>query len=192
MGREYELKFRADDAALEAVRLAYGEFNRIDMETVYYDAPGRPLGSRFWTLRRRLENGEAVCTLKTSAQNGGRGEWEVLCGDIVRAVPLLVEKGAPAEVSELVSAGLEPVCGARFTRLAKTLEVPGGRVELALDKGVLLGGGNELPFAEIEAELKEGPDTAADAFAKDLAERFGLVPEKLSKFRRALLLSQQV
>ena len=38
-------------------------------------------------------------------------------------------------------------------------------------------------------ELKEGTDEAAIAFAKALAEEFGLVPEAKSKFARAMALA---
>ena len=85
--------------------------------------------------------------------------------------------------------GIVPVCGARFTRLAKQLEIPGGTVELALDQGVLMGKGKELPLAEVEVELKEGSDEAAVAFAKALAEEFCLIPEEKSKFARAMALA---
>ena len=80
-------------------------------------------------------------------------------------------------------------CSARFTRLAKQIEVPGGKVELALDQGVLIGKGKELPFAEVEVELKEGSDDVAADFAKALAEEFGLIPESKSKFVRAMALA---
>ena len=62
-------------------------------------------------------------------------------------------------------------------------------MELALDRGVLLGGGKELPFAEAEVELKQGRDGDAVAFATELAARFGLIPEPKSKLRRALSLA---
>ena len=190
MGREYELKYRASDEQLEAVRQSFGDFTEIRMETVYYDGPGSPLGELRWTLRRRMENETSVCTLKTGLRDGSRGEWEVHCGDIAAAVPMLIAAGAPEELAELTAQGVAPVCGARFVRLAKRVPVDGGEVELALDWGVLTGGGRELPFREIEAELKTGPDTAADDFAAVLSSRFGLEPEPLSKFRRALTLAQ--
>ena len=62
-------------------------------------------------------------------------------------------------------------------------------MELALDQGVLLGRGKELPFAEVEVELKEGSDEVALAFAKALAEEFHLTEEPKSKFVRAMTLA---
>lgn len=190
MGREFELKMQAEAAQLEAVRKAYGSFETIRMETTYYDTPSGALGARRWTLRRRLENGVWVCTVKTDLTDGGRGEWELQCDDIREAVPQLAALGAPAELVSLTAEGLVPTCGARFTRLAKQVSSGSSTVEIALDQGVLLGGGRELPFAEIEVELKSGSDAEAVAFAQALSARFGLVRQIKSKFRRAMELAQ--
>jgi inorganic triphosphatase YgiF len=61
---------------------------------------------------------------------------------------------------------------------------------LALDSGVLIGGGRETPLCEVELELKEGNQEAMVLYARILAAKFGLVPERKSKFRRALELAQ--
>ena len=61
-------------------------------------------------------------------------------------------------------------------------------MELALDAGILMGGGQEIPLCEVEVELKSGSVQLCDTFAKMLASRFGLQPEPHSKFRRALAL----
>jgi len=66
--------------------------------------------------------------------------------------------------------------------------MPEGIVELALDEGILMGGGKEIPLCEVEVELKSGDIRFCDLFAKTLAARFGLTPETKSKFRRALAL----
>ena len=63
-------------------------------------------------------------------------------------------------------------------------------MEIALDEGVLLGGGRELPIREVEVELKSGSEEAAVAFAKELAAAYGLLPENKSKFRRAQMLAK--
>ena len=78
----------------------------------------------------------------------------------------------------------------KFTRQAKTIVLEGCTVELALDRGILLGGGKELPLCEVEVELKSGSEDAAVDFAMALRREFGLQPEKKSKFRRALALAR--
>lgn len=187
MGREYELKFRADPDTLQAIRAKFGDFTPITMATTYFDTPDLALGRRRWTLRRRLENGVSVCTAKVPLPDGSRGEWEVSCLTIQEAVPELCKLGAPEELLALPQ--LQASCGARFTRLSSQLHLPGCTVELDLDQGVLLGGGRELPFAEVEVELKDGSELTCTAFAQALAREFVLAPEPKSKLQRALALA---
>ena len=189
MGREFELKYRADRKTLAAIRESFSGFVSIDMETAYFDTPVADLARRRWTLRRRLENGKSVCTVKTPGPDGSRGEWETENSSIGDAVAELCKLGAPVELAQLTRDGVSQVCAARFTRLAATLTPPGCVVELALDQGCLLGGGKELPFAEVEVELKDGSREAAVAFARELAGKFRLEPEPASKVQRALALA---
>ena len=189
MGREFELKYRATEEQLKNIEAIFGGFREIRMETTYYDAPDGIFSRLHWTLRRRMENGVSVCTLKSNLSDGSRGEWEVEWGDILSAVPRLIAMGAPKELEEYTRDGVSPTCGARFTRKALTLAAGDGTVELALDQGQLLGGGQALPFAEVEVELKQGRDEDAVAFAQALAARFGLTQEPKSKLRRALELA---
>ena len=191
MGREFELKYRADAGVLAAIQKKFGEFTAITMETAYYDTQDSLLNRLHWTLRRRYENGVSVCTLKTPAAGGGRGEWEVQAPDIAAALPLLQQLDTPEGLRIFTADCLVLSCGARFTRLAKSVEIPGAVVELALDRGVLLGGGQELPFAEMEVELKDGSEEAATRFAQALAAEFSLVPEHKSKHARAVALAGQ-
>ena len=82
------------------------------------------------------------------------------------------------------------VCGAKFLRQAAPVTFRDSQLEIAVDKGLLLGGGKELPLIEIEVELKEGNPEDAVAFGALLVSRFGLVAESRSKFRRALALAK--
>ena len=191
MGREFELKYRATPDVQTQISAAFGgRFESISMETTYYDTPDRVLAAQRYTLRRRMENGVSVCTVKTPAGDHGRGEWECVCSRIEDSVLMLCQLGAPQSLQTQTEAGLVPICGARFTRLAKTVSLDGCSVELALDRGILLGGSREEALCEVEVELKSGPEAAAEVFAAELAEKFGLVPEDKSKFRRALALAE--
>ena len=188
MGYELELKFACSADTLSAIASNVGSFTPVKMETTYFDTPDGALSARFITLRQRLENGNSVCTVKTPAQENLRGEWEVACSDIVQAIPMLCKLGAPKELLSLTAPGLTPVCGARFTRLAKTLPLERCSIELALDSGILSGGGKELPFFEVEVEWKGGNQEDAILYARQLAALYGLQVEPRSKFRRALAL----
>jgi len=185
MGREFELKYAAEPGQLAGIESEFGDFAPISMETTYYDTPDGDLSAMRITLRRRMENGISVCTVKTPEKDGSRGEWEVVCGDIGLAVHELCKLGCSADLRTFAQKGFLSLCGARFLRKAKLLEREDCTVELALDQGVLLGGGREIPLCEVEVELKSGDEAAAVAFAHELAEKFGLKPEKNSKFKRA-------
>lgn len=187
MATEYELKFKATEEVLSAIDEVFPGGIVMEMETAYYDTPTGAMSARRYTLRRRLENGISVCTLKTPAGDA-RGEWEVECEDITAAIPKLIAMGAPADLEELVKEGLVHICGAKFTRLAKLVTLPECTVEIALDKGILLAGGKIEPLCEAEVELKDGEKAACDAFGRELAERFGIETEEKSKFARALAL----
>lgn len=191
MGREFELKYAAAPETLERIRQKYCGFARLEMRTTYYDIPSGALAQRRWTLRLRMENGIPVCTLKTSEKDGARGEWETECDDIMKSIPILIQLGAPEELAALTAEGLLPTCGVRFTRLAAQITTEDAVVELALDQGEFLGNRKNIPFAEVEVELKQGADEAAIHFGEALAREFGLKTQTKSKFRRALELAAE-
>ena len=189
MGREFELKYAATARDLEILKARYPDLRSIAMETTYYDNEACDFSRLKWTFRRRTENGKSVCTLKTPAGGWGRAEFEAECDDILASVPLLRKAGAPVQLLFLTEHGVSPSCGARFTRLAGLLEFPDFTAELALDAGVLLGGGKELPFTEVELELKAGSEEALAVFAEGFAAELGLKPEHKSKVARARMLA---
>ena len=193
MGAEYELKYRADAECLSSIFTTFpAHWQTIKMETTYYDTPSCSLSQRRWTLRRRMENDVSVCTLKTPGAGPERGEWEVQCDSIESAIPELCKLGAPEELRSLCNEGLMVSCGAKFTRRAGMFTLRDCVLELALDEGVLLGGGREIPLCELEAEHKGGSRESMAAFAEELAAVYGLVPEEKSKFARALALAKEV
>lgn len=192
MGIEFELKYRASAGAHERIRNAFpGGYAEIPMTTSYYDTPDGALSRRHWTLRHRQEGGRHVCTLKTPAPGGARGEWEVECEKIEDAVPALARTSGLAELPVLTGQGLVLSCGARFTRLAKMLEGEGFTAELALDRGVLINGEKRLEFAEVELELKSGEPERLTAFADTFAQKFALETEPKSKYARARALGRE-
>ena len=185
MAIELEFKFRATPETLGKIAAdTPGETTRYAMETTYYDTPDGALSSRYITLRLRLENETSVCALKTPAKQG-RNEFEVNAPSIETALPELCKLSG-----EELPQSVIPICGAKFIRLAKTLTLPGATVELALDEGILTGGGKEIPLCEVEVELKAGDSQVAMQYAANLAIAYGLETESRSKFRRSLALAK--
>ncbi len=188
MATEYELKFKTDYVNLMAICAHFPqESAELQMHTVYYDTPTLALSDRHYTLRKRMENDRSVCTLKTPAGDA-RNEWETENVFIENAIEDLIAQGAPEGLRELVKDGLFPICGAKFTRLAKTIRLENAEVELALDHGYLFAGNRKEPFCEVEIELKSGDKPACKQYAKKLATDFMLEQEPRSKFKRALIL----
>ena len=187
MGLEIELKYRATPdqqrAVLKACRCVP---QSISMETTYYDTVDRQLSARRITLRRRLENGVSVCTMKTPAAGNARGEWDCLRDTIEEAIPELCKLASREDLRDVLRSGVVAVCGARFTRQAVDIQTSDFTAELALDQGVLLGGGREAPLCEVELELKSGNPDAMREYMTLLAGAVGLKPERKSKFRRAM------
>lgn len=185
MGREFELKYGLNKAAKEEIAEKFQPFHEITMRTTYFDTASLLLGKLRWTLRSRFENGVCICTLKTPLPDGSKGEWETECTDILTAVPKLIALGAPAELLDLTAGGVQPICGAAFTRLAADVFYGGSRLELALDEGYLFRENRTENLLELEVELKTGRDADVVAFADMLAQQYGLTPEPKSKFKRA-------
>ncbi len=196
MGTELEWKLsvpepRLLDAVLawEGVQSLLAETPRLyRMQTTYYDTPERSLAPRRITLRRRLENERSVICVKAPLAGAEdrhlHGEWELEGESPAESLPRLIAMGAPPELGELRE--LIPVCGAEFRRRAALLRFPDGSAcELALDCGRLFGRNGERPLCELELEQKAGSPQAALALCRTLRERFGLVPQELSKYARA-------
>lgn len=191
MGLEFELKFRCDEKTQEKLRAAVaGEETVFRMETTYYDTPDGALSARRWTLRRRQENEKSVCTLKFPVKGESRGEFELECGTIEGAIPALCKLSGLEDLASLCEKGVVAVCGAKFTRIAKTFDFAGTVMEMALDQGVLTGGGKEQPLSEMELELKEGDAMQVRQYAAILMANYPLETEPKSKFRRALDLAK--
>lgn len=187
MEREVEWKYRCPAENFDTIREGFSGWQTITMETAYLDTPDDALQKRRWMLRRRLENGRAVTTVKIPLPDGSRGEWETMCPPD-KAAEELCKLGAPLELKQLSRQGFKELCAARFVRLAALVTLPGCSVELALDRGSFLAGDREQPFSELEVELKDGDEEKAKEFAQGLAKQYKLEPEEKSKAQRAMAL----
>lgn len=161
-----------------------GDAAELPMETTYFDTPDGSLSAKKWMLRRRLEGGVSVVTMKTPGEGRyQRGEWELPAGEPLAAIPALISRGAPAALAAVTA--LVPVCGAKFLRRAYPLQLCGCRAELAMDQGTLFRGERSIPLCEVELECKDGDPAALVALAGHLRRAYGLTEEPRSKFARA-------
>ncbi len=190
MGKEYELRYAATDETQAQILRDLGEFSTIKMETTYFDTTDGDLSARHITLRLRRENEKSICCVKTPGKQNCSGEWETEAPSMELGLPILCKLCDGADLSSLTENGVAPLCGASFTRLYKHIPYENCTVELALDRGIFTGGGKTAPLCVVEVELKSGDAACAAAFAKNLAARYGLRPERRSKFRHAYALAK--
>ena len=158
------------------------------MEATYYDDIPGNLAQRHMTLRLRRENSKSICTFKAPAGEGfARLEVECEADTVEQGVQTLLAQGSlPFPAAALLSRMmLLPTCGARFTRVAKTLAQGDFACILSYDRGELFAGERTEPIAECEAELVSGTAAQLEAFFLPLAEKYGLPVCHRSKHARA-------
>lgn len=190
MGKELEFKFSATEQLLEKLRSQVpGAQTLYQMQTTYYDTPDGALSQGHCTLRCRMENDYPICTFKTPVSETERGEFDVAGVTLPDALAQLAQQSGVQALTQMANA-LVPVCGAAFTRIAKEIIADGFTAELALDQGVLLGGGKEIPLCEAELEYKSGDEARFLTYARNFAAQYDLQTEKLSKFARAAALAK--
>ena len=191
MGLEYERKYASDKNTLQEIHASLSEPSYVlQTESTYYDTPDSALSRQKITLRRRFENGICVCTLKTPTGGVGRGEFQTEADCIENAIPTLCKLSGFEALENIAQKGLTAVCGAKFTRIARKIQFGNSVLELALDQGLLSGGGRTLPLYEVEVELLSGDPKDADLYGNLIAEKFRLKEETKSKFRRAMALAK--
>lgn len=185
MSREFGLKFAATPDGFAAVKAMYTDYQDIAMESTYYDTVDRKILNMGAMLRKRIEDGLAFCTLKTPGDMDTRCELEVQTDSVFVAIPELCKIGAPEWLLQFNRNNLVAASGARYRRLAKMIDTDDGSVELALDEGVFLQGGKEIPFCEIELELKEGERRSVWAIAEIIQSVPGVKRQSENKYQRA-------
>ncbi|MDD3164237.1 MAG: CYTH domain-containing protein [Oscillospiraceae bacterium] len=193
MAQEREIKLAAPDsgvlgAILRDPRLR-GKTAMYNMDTTYFDLDAY-YRERHWVLRMRWENGVPIVTMKMPGDDQTfRYEWECQAQSPAEAIPQLIKQGAPEELSNIKQ--FKTLCSAHFTRTAVSLLRQDATIELACDRGVLIGGAKTAPVCEVELELKSGPATALLPLEYYLTLNYNLHIEPLSKFARALALTKQ-
>ena len=202
--QETELKLRlADDSKagqipedplLAGMRLP-DSFKDSQIDTTYYDTPGRSLLINGLTLRVRDTGETTVATVKDAGTpNSGlyvRGEWNKILGDDALSADTFAEFPIGERLCRAIGTdALEPIFKTRFQRISEELiDDCGSVIELAVDRGEVVSGDRREPFCEVELELKSGKIASLCKLGAVLGERYPLTVERKSKYARGLLLS---
>ena len=173
MKQEIEIKLLATPAALERLEASpwFGrrakDASQQELISVYFDTPGLELREAGVTLRVRHVGTKRLQTIKSSLGALARVEAEQeIEGDApdlgcVRAAAL-----RPLGRKKKLARQLSPVFETCVTRTQFPLELPGGAVEVAIDRGEIRAGRSVEAISELEVELKAGSLGAAVELAK--------------------------
>jgi len=185
MAKELELKLQIKAEQLPNIikddlinSYRKGDWQRVNMDTLYYDTIDHDLRDKGIVLRiRKIDNTSYRQTLKLPGNSiaglADRQEYEFEIEDD----RLDLDKIPVTEVRNLLNnhkSDIASVFNTCFTRTQTELQIKNTRIELAIDIGAILSDGKELPINELELELLEGDVTVLFHLALTLCEKYTL------------------
>lgn len=191
---EVELKLALEPASRAAfgrsAALAGAARARRRLRSVYFDTPDCQLARHGMALRLRRSGTRWIEGLKAANEARGglqrRQEWEFERGDA--GIDLAHFAGTPLAALEdgaTLHTRLVAAFEVRVTRSTWELRpAPGVRLEVALDAGVVEGGGRRERISEVEIECLEGSHAAAFELAERLLDDARLRPSLATKAER--------
>ena len=159
------------------------------LRSVYFDTADFRLARAGLALRLRHSGEGRLLSVKADAASEGglqrALEWE---GPLIGAALDIAQVGDAALRRRIETALGGAVPEPRFEtdvrRLRFLVEVPGGLVEVALDRGRIRAGAASEPVSEVELELLEGDPAGLYALAETLVGRLPACPQTESKADR--------
>jgi CHAD domain-containing protein len=199
---EVELKYRMTDAAT-GDRLVAGDelagFTALgpaavtEVEDHYVDTPSGALGTAGYAARLRTGAKGTVITLKGLRrldEGGAVHRREEIEGPAVDGEPAASWPDSAARDAVLQIAGevpLEELVLIHQVRRKRDYGRDDAVVEVSVDAVEVLSGGEVIErFAELELELRRGPEAALEPLAQLMMEIEELLPAETSKLERAL------
>lgn len=195
MASEIEVKLELSPDAVDRVttlpwlrELAQGPARREKLISVYFDTAKQKLRNHGLSLRVRHIGDKRLQTIKVENKGArgafGRDEWEQ---EIARDRPeLKLAHGTALEklATRKLKRKLRPMFKTVVERTAIPLRCEGAALELALDRGLIRGGGRRVRLSEVEIELKEGDPAALAFVAEHLAHAVPAIYGVRSKAER--------
>jgi inorganic triphosphatase YgiF len=173
--REIELKLEIASGTVDDL-LAHPALSRSrpvpehggQLHAVYFDTHDHALRQEGISLRIR-RNGTIIQTIKAEGPHRGiamdRGEWE---SPVDGELDLSAAAGTPLEKlvsDEATRESIKPVFIVETDRKAFETEFDGALIEVSLDRAKASGHQQDIAFAEVELELKQGSPAALFAFS---------------------------
>jgi triphosphatase len=188
--QEIELKFAAPLApggAAAIPELAGAEPKLL--VSVYYDTAKGALRRAGYALRVRRHGDAFVQTLKDAGDGAfTRGEWEKPVRGPKPDMKAL--RATPAGPLLPKRAALKPIYVVEVSRRSADVEEGESRIEISFDAGLAKAAGREARFAELELELKAGPQWGLFALARRLVGPADLTLSFTTKAERGAALAR--
>ena len=196
MAQELEIKLSVAQPDLDrAVDWLLGQPNTYESGTLqlgntYYDTPDGDLNRQKIALRIRKLGDRHIQTLKTRGEfvDGAhrRQEWEWPLIGTTLNMGLIADTPVGQSVN---LAELQPVFETNFQRRVVMIEQGESLVEVAIDSGEIVAGGQSRPLSEVEFELKAGDASLLLAWARRLADEVPVFLNLVSKAEQGYYLA---
>ncbi len=201
---EIELKYTIDDkdkieeifkdSSLLEMKDENSE-EKIDMHAVYFDTEDGTFSKNSIAFRIRREGTKLMATLKWGGSSVGEmhkreeinipvnDEQQFQCPDLS-----IFEQSEAGPMLETLAGGkkLVPLMDIDFLRRQVRLDTGKAICELSIDEGKVICNGREDSILEMEIELYSGEEAEIVMLGDEISAKYGLVPGKISKFRRGL------
>ena len=181
-----------EDEDLKKIEEA-GTRETVSMNAIYFDTVDMDLSKNDMAYRVRREDDKLVATLKW----GGGSEGALHQREEVN-VPVLDTKPNPVVfeacdigddlLSIIAGNELRPVLEMSVERRRFRVDTENTILEISVDQGSIITDNGNEPICEVEVELFSGSEEVMMKIGQQIAEKYGLVSEKRSKFYRGLLL----
>lgn len=173
-----------------------GTRETVIMNATYFDTADMDLSKNDMAYRVREEGDRLVASLKWGGGSEGalhkREEINVPVMDM-KPNPVIFESCDIGDdlLSFLGGKELRSVLEMHIERRRFRVDTESTILEISIDSGDIITENGAVPVCEVEIELFSGSEDVMMKIGGSLAEKYGLVSEKRSKFYRGLLLLQQ-
>lgn len=202
---EVELKYAIKDKETADAVWEDGDLKRLEepetretvqMNAVYFDTVDRDLSTNDMAYRIRREGDRLIASLKWGGGSEGALHKREEINVPVKTVspnPVVFETcDIGPDLMKIISGKeLLPVLEMNVERRRFRVDTGDSLLEVSVDVGQIVAGDKTEPICEVEVELFSGSEEDMMKVGQDLAEKYGLVSEKRSKFYRGLLLLGQ-
>ena len=201
--QEIEVKMEIkDEAQIENIREFLQEnkdqsWQRIDMKAIYYDTEDNFYQKHKIAYRLRCENDCIVATYKSGKVNSdGLFERVEINKKVTKLTPDINVFAEDKNIWSLIKTTKDkkflPIVITDFVRECIDINWFASKLEIALDCGFVQGNERKSPICEVEIELKSGRMEDLLSLKNELSEKFDLQISTVSKYKKGLILAEQI